>query len=37
MKDIVGDELEARIIFSGNLNDEPHLKEHHTPKAEQES
>ncbi|NLX88473.1 MAG: type I restriction endonuclease subunit R [Syntrophomonadaceae bacterium] len=36
MKDIVGDELEARIIFSGNLNDEPHLKEHHTTKAEQE-
>jgi len=35
MKDIIGDELEAKIIYSGNLNDKPHLKEHHTTKAEQ--
>ncbi|MGS0745240.1 type I restriction endonuclease subunit R [Syntrophomonas erecta subsp. sporosyntropha] len=36
MNDIIGDDLEARIIFSSNLNDEPHLKEHHTTKAEQD-
>lgn len=36
MTTIIGDDLEAKIIFSGNLNDEPHLKEHHSTKAEQE-
>lgn len=36
MKDIMGKELEVKVIFSGNLNDPPHLKEHFTTKAEQE-
>lgn len=36
MKDIMGEELEVKVIFSGNLNDPPHLKEHFTTKAEQE-
>nr|WP_204612839.1 type I restriction endonuclease subunit R [Defluviitalea raffinosedens] len=36
MKDIIGEELECKVIFSGNLNDPPHLKEHFTSKAEQE-
>ncbi|MBM7853899.1 type I restriction enzyme R subunit [Desulfohalotomaculum tongense] len=35
MKDIIGESLEVKIIFSGNLNDKPHLKEHFTTKAEQ--
>lgn len=29
--------MEVKIIFSGNLNDEPHLKEHFTTKAEQDA
>lgn len=36
MKDIIGEELEVRVIFSGDNNDPPHLKEHFTTKAEQE-
>ncbi|MGJ9458524.1 type I restriction endonuclease subunit R [Oceanobacillus sp. CF4.6] len=36
MKDILGEELDAKVIFSGNLNDSPHLKEHFTTKSEQE-
>lgn len=35
MKDIMGEELECKIIFSGSNNDEPHLREHHTTKEEQ--
>ncbi|KUO48848.1 MAG: restriction endonuclease subunit R [Desulfitibacter sp. BRH_c19] len=37
MKDMLGLELEAKIIFSGNLNDKQHLKDHFTTKAEQEN
>ena len=37
MKDIIGENLEAKVIFSGNLNDPPHLKEHFTTKVEQEA
>ncbi|MTI71434.1 MAG: type I restriction endonuclease subunit R [Firmicutes bacterium] len=37
MKDIVGEELEAKVIFSGNLNDPPFLKDHHTTKTEQDN
>ena len=37
MKEIMGTELEAKVIFSGNLNEETFLKEHFTTKAEQES
>ena len=37
MKEIIGEELEAKVIFSGTLNDEPHLKEHFTTKTEQEA
>ncbi|MBM7614806.1 type I restriction endonuclease subunit R [Alkaliphilus hydrothermalis] len=36
MKDIVGEELECKVIFSGDLNDPPHLKKHFSTKAEQE-
>jgi type I restriction enzyme R subunit len=36
MKDIIGEELEVKIIYSGNLNDPPRLKEHFTTKQEQE-
>lgn len=35
MKEIMGEELECKIIFSGSNNDEPHLREHHTTKEEQ--
>lgn len=35
MKDIIGEELECKIIFSGSNNDEPYLREHHTTKEEQ--
>lgn len=35
MKDIIREELECKIIFSGNNNDEPYLREHHTTKVEQ--
>ncbi|MFL0270113.1 type I restriction endonuclease subunit R [Candidatus Clostridium radicumherbarum] len=35
MKDIMGEELECKIIFSGSNNDEPSLREHHTSKEEQ--
>ncbi|MTK10940.1 MAG: type I restriction endonuclease subunit R [Clostridiaceae bacterium] len=37
VKEIIGEELEAKVIFSGTLNDETHLKEHFTTKAEQEA
>jgi type I restriction enzyme R subunit len=37
MKDIIGEELECKVIFSGDLNDPPHLKEHFTTKSEQET
>lgn len=35
MKEIVGEELECKVIFSGENNDLPHLREHHTTKEEQ--
>lgn len=35
MKDIMGKELECKIIFSGDNNDEPYLREHHTTKEQQ--
>ncbi|AGX43901.1 type I restriction endonuclease subunit R [Clostridium saccharobutylicum] len=37
MKEIIGEELECKVIFSGDLNDPTHLKEHFTTKAEQEA
>lgn len=37
MKEIIGEELEVKVIFSGDLNDLPHLKKHFTTKAEQEA
>jgi type I restriction enzyme, R subunit len=37
MQDIMGRELEAKVIFSGDLNDPTRLKEHFTTKAEQEA
>ncbi|RAL26743.1 type I restriction endonuclease subunit R [Thermoflavimicrobium daqui] len=37
MKEIMGEELEVKIIFSGKLNDQPHLKAHFTTKPEQEN
>lgn len=36
MEEIMGEKLEAKIIFSGSPNDAPHLKKHHTTKAEQD-
>lgn len=36
MKDITGEDLECKIIFSGSQNDKPYLKEHHTTSKEQE-
>lgn len=35
MKEIMGEELECKVIFSGENNDLPHLREHHTTKEEQ--
>ena len=37
MKEIIGEDLECKVIFSGNLNEETYLKEHFTTKAEQET
>ena len=37
MKEIIGEELECKVIFSGDLNDPTHLKEHFTTKSEQET
>lgn len=37
MKDIMGEELECKVIFSGSNNDEPYLREHHTSKEEQKT
>ncbi|MBA5850141.1 type I restriction endonuclease subunit R [Clostridium sp. cel8] len=37
MKDIIGEDLECKVIFSGKENDPTHLKEHFTSKQEQES
>jgi type I restriction enzyme R subunit len=37
MKEIVGEELECKVIFSGSLNDPAYLKKHFTTKAEQET
>lgn len=37
MKEIIGEELECKVIFSGNNNDEPHLREHQTSKEEQKT
>lgn len=37
MKDILGEKVEAKVIFSGSLNDDPFLKEHHTTKTEQDN
>ncbi|WP_343101272.1 type I restriction endonuclease subunit R [Romboutsia sp. MSSM.1001216sp_RTP31141st1_G3_RTP31141_220114] len=36
MKEITGEDLECRVIFSGSQNDKPYLKEHHTTSKEQE-
>ncbi|MBU3190744.1 type I restriction endonuclease subunit R [Clostridium bowmanii] len=36
MKEIIGEELDCKVIFSGNLNEEIFLKEHFTTKSEQE-
>lgn len=36
MKEIMGEELECKIIFSSSQNDKPYLKEHHTTQKEQE-
>lgn len=35
MQEILGEELQCKIIFSGGNNDEPYLREHHTTKEEQ--
>jgi len=37
MKEIIGVDLEVKVIFSGNLNDPPHLKAHFTTKEEQDA
>ncbi|OAA87802.1 type I restriction endonuclease subunit R [Clostridium ljungdahlii] len=37
MKEIIGEDLGVKVIFSGKLNDLTHLKEHFTTKAEQEA
>lgn len=37
MKEIMGEELEAKVIFSDSLNDPPLLKEHHTSKSDQDN
>ena len=37
MKEIMGEELEAAVIFSGGNNDEPKLKVHHKSKQEQDA
>ena len=37
MKDIVGEELESKVIFSGGNNDLPHLRKHYTTKKEQKN
>lgn len=37
MKEIIGEELECEVIFSGSNNDEPYLREHHTSKEEQKT
>lgn len=37
MKEIIGEDLEAKVIISGTLNDETHLKDHFTTKTEQEA
>lgn len=36
MKEITGEDLECKVIFSGSQNDKPYLKEHHTTSKEQE-
>lgn len=36
-KEIMGEEIEAKVIFSGSLNDPPFLKDHHTSKSEQDN
>lgn len=36
MKEIMGEDLECKVIFSGSQNDKPYLKEHHTTSKEQE-
>lgn len=37
MKEIIGEDLDCAVIFSGKLNDIPFLKKHFTTKAEQEA
>ncbi len=37
MMEIIGEPLEAQVIFSGDQNDKPHLKAHFTTKTEQEN
>lgn len=37
MKEIMGEELECKVIFSGDNNDDPYLREHHTSKEEQKT
>ena len=36
MNEIIGQELDCKVIFSGNLNEKTYLKEHFTTKPEQE-
>lgn len=36
MKEITGEDLECKVIFSASQNDKPYLKEHHTTSKEQE-
>lgn len=37
IKEIMGEELEVRVIFSGDNNDLPYLREHYTSKEEQKN
>lgn len=37
MESILGEGFEAKVIFSGDNNDQPHLKKHFTTKSEQEN
>ena len=36
MKEIMGEELECKVIISGDKNDKPHIKEHHTTSKQQD-
>lgn len=37
MEEIMGEKLECKVIFSGDNNDKPYLREHHTSKEEQKT